>query len=442
MATLSDLTTQIKSYIDCLTVKVTDVNSTDVNVHQSASGNIPTWGITLDHLDGPQYTVISGTAVTSATTAIPTSYTVKTYVDVAKTAAVTAAKSYTDAKAVTTLATAQTFAVAAAATASATALNSAKTYADEGFVVKNTSSVANVIPTWGDTSGNKLTGLQYTVISGTTVTSATTAIPTSYTVLSGLTGLGKTLGARITTNSAGITSVSSTLNSHINAATNAHTPTAIGLGNVTNDKQIKALSSVTNGAIVEWDGTSGSSVKNGHTITSIVNSTDSLPTSGAVKTYVDNSISNVGNVIKPPVQTIVLLKGVTVTSEDDKCLCLVEDTGLYRYDYQSTATGSTGTPYLIVEPTSGTGRWLKMTPSTEDHNNLSGLQGGEGNGDFYHISANQFAEIHEHYLDFDEWDAKITYWESNAVGASGMIDPAKIFISDAIISEFSCPQIS
>ena len=207
-------------------------------------------------------------------------------------------------------------------------------------------------------------------------------------------------------------------------------------------KQIKALASVTDGAIVEWDGTSGSSVKNGHTITSIVNSTDSLPTSSAVKTYIDNLISDVGNVIKPPVQTIVLLKAVTVTSEDDKCLCLVEDTGLYRYDYQSTATGSTGTPYLIVEPTSGTGRWLKMTPSTEDHNNLSGLQGGGGDGDFYHITADQFAQIHQYYLDFYKWDAKFTYWESHAVGASGMIDPAKIFISDAIISEFSCPQIS
>jgi len=56
-----------------------------------------------------------------------------------------------------------------------------------------------------------------------------------------------------------------------------------------------------------------------------------------------------------PVATVAALKAITAAVRTDKVLCLVEDTGLYRFDAQSSATGD---DEYVVAPTAGTGRWI------------------------------------------------------------------------------------
>lgn len=67
----------------------------------------------------------------------------------------------------------------------------------------------------------------------------------------------------------------------------------IGLGNVTNDAQIKKLASSTNGNIPVWNGTTGDALSDGYSVqTTLSSSTTAIPRADAVKTYIDNSISS------------------------------------------------------------------------------------------------------------------------------------------------------
>lgn len=69
--------------------------------------------------------------------------------------------------------------------------------------------------------------------------------------------------------------------------------TDIGLSNVTNDAQIKKVSSVTSGNIPFWNGTTGDLLANGYGVETVfVGGTGTLPRSDAIKTYVDNMISS------------------------------------------------------------------------------------------------------------------------------------------------------
>ena len=72
--------------------------------------------------------------------------------------------------------------------------NSIKQYIDCTIVKKsNLATIENTIPTWGSVSGDELDGLQYTVsITNLTTVSATTDIPTTYAVLTGLTAVANT----------------------------------------------------------------------------------------------------------------------------------------------------------------------------------------------------------------------------------------------------------
>lgn len=66
----------------------------------------------------------------------------------------------------------------------------------------------------------------------------------------------------------------------------------VGLGNVTNDAQIKKLASSTSGYIPTWNGTTGDALNNGYSVeTTLSGGTTAIPRADAVKTYIDNLLS-------------------------------------------------------------------------------------------------------------------------------------------------------
>jgi len=127
-------------------------------------------------------------------------------------------------------------------------------------------------------------------------------------------------------------------------------------------------------------------------------STNSLTSSNPIvdklefDTAIDNLQSEIGGRLLPPVQDISSLKAIDTTIEadyKDKTLCNVEDNGLYRLDRQSTETEDLD---RIIQPTTGPGRWLKMTTSISDHNLLSVIQGGSAS-ERYHLLATQHSSL-------------------------------------------------
>jgi hypothetical protein len=106
--------------------------------------------------------------------------------------------------------------------------------------------------------------------------------------------------------------------------------------------------------------------------------------------------SGAASSLLPPVQNLTLLSAIdtitTGTDAQDKTLIHVEDNGLFRLDIQSTATPD-GTD--IIQPddrgTGVDGRWIRMTDPTNNHNNLSNLDGGT-TGQYYHMTSAEHTE--------------------------------------------------
>lgn len=66
----------------------------------------------------------------------------------------------------------------------------------------------------------------------------------------------------------------------------------VGLGNVTNDAQVKKLASSTSGKIPTWNGTTGDALNDGYTVeTTLSGASTAIPRADAVKTYVDALLS-------------------------------------------------------------------------------------------------------------------------------------------------------
>lgn len=67
------------------------------------------------------------------------------------------------------------------------------------------------------------------------------------------------------------------------------TSSDVGLGNVTNNAQIKKSTSSVNGNIPTWNGTTGDALNSGYSVeTTLTGSTSAIPRADAVKTYVDS----------------------------------------------------------------------------------------------------------------------------------------------------------
>lgn len=114
---------------------------------------------------------------------------------------------------------------------------------------------------------------------------------------------------------------------------------------------------------------------------------------GATKQYVDNVASGVGSALHSPVADLTTAKAVGAVGRSDKMLMNIETMGLFRFDAESTDTSNDIT---IIRPTdissdASAGRWIKMSSSLNDHNNLSNIQGGAA-GDYYHLTSAEKTE--------------------------------------------------
>jgi len=83
---------------------------------------------------------------------------------------------------------------------------------------------------------------------------------------------------------------------HSTRLTNPHSTTKdqIGLGNVTDDAQLKKVASSIDGGIPSWDGSSGDLLTAGYTLETVMaGSSTGIPTAYASKYYIDNIISGI-----------------------------------------------------------------------------------------------------------------------------------------------------
>ena len=185
------------------------------------------------------------------------------------------------------------------------------------------------------------------------------------------------------------------IQTHISSTSNPHGTTAsqVGLGNVTNNKQLKAAASSTVGKIPIWTVTTGDTLGDGYTVeTTLTSNTGNIPTSSAVYTAINNLASGIGGGTKPGVADITALKALNTTSAGDyadKTLILVENAGLYRLDRESNTAGDDN---FTVAPTTGVGRWIKIAGSVTDHNLSANIQGG-ATGEKYHLSLAHYNSI-------------------------------------------------
>ena len=109
--------------------------------------------------------------------------------------------------------------------------------------------------------------------------------------------------------------------------------------------------------------------------------------------FVESAVASVSGVYASPVADLAELAALVDTALVDRQIRLVEDTGaIYRYDLQS-AVAADGVG--VVEPSSGNGRWFKVQSATQNHNLMSGLQGGDTN-DYQHLTTSEKVSLLAH----------------------------------------------
>ena len=139
-----------------------------------------------------------------------------------------------------------------------------------------------------------------------------------------------------------------------------------------------------------FDTSSGDIIRSPLTFNDSGTSTSELISASQVNTRIDNAVTGIAARLLPPVADLTALKAVNTTTLTDKTMINCETLGLYRLDLQSSATADDN---RIVAPTTGSGRWIKMSASINDHNNLTAIQGG-GTGDYQHLTTTQLGYIH------------------------------------------------
>jgi len=139
-----------------------------------------------------------------------------------------------------------------------------------------------------------------------------------------------------------------------------------------------------------FDVSTGDIVRSKLTFNDSGTTTNEIISAAQVNTRIDNAVSGVGSRLLAPVSNISSLKALNTTNLEDKSLINVEDSGLYRFDKDSTVTGDDN---RVVVPTIGPGRWFKMSSSINDHNNLSNIQGGTVN-QYYHLTNSEYNDLH------------------------------------------------
>ena len=117
-----------------------------------------------------------------------------------------------------------------------------------------------------------------------------------------------------------------------------------------------------------------------------------------LNTAIANAVSGSGNSLHVPVADLAAAKAVSgviaPNGHVDKMIMLIETLGLYRYDADSTAVSNDDT---VIRPTDiasdvTAGRWIKMTSTITDHNNLTNKQGGI-TGEYFHLTQAELTKL-------------------------------------------------
>lgn len=130
----------------------------------------------------------------------------------------------------------------------------------------------------------------------------------------------------------------------------------------------------------------------GATIATILTNSDA--NSLMPKQWILDQLSSVavgGGGIKPAVNKITDLKALNTTEVadyPDKVMILVEEEGLYRFDRESTIEDTSMSSKSVIAPTTGVGRWMKLSNKLNAHDLLDVLQGGT-TGEYYHLTLAQ-----------------------------------------------------
>jgi hypothetical protein len=107
-----------------------------------------------------------------------------------------------------------------------------------------------------------------------------------------------------------------------------------------------------------------------------------------ILTRLDLAETGTGGKVKPAVQTVANLKALNIADADeypDKCFILVEDSGLYRLDRNANpAATAEALPNVVLPNSVLYGVWYKISDRLNDHNMMTGLQGGQAN-QYYHL---------------------------------------------------------
>ncbi len=114
-----------------------------------------------------------------------------------------------------------------------------------------------------------------------------------------------------------------------------------------------------------------------------------------LNTAISNATMGQANSLHIPVADLTAVKAIISTDRTDKMMVLVESLGLYRFDAESSVASNNDT---VIRPTdiasdASPGRWVKMSATITDHNNMSNIQGGTS-GERYHLTAAQVAALH------------------------------------------------
>ena len=152
----------------------------------------------------------------------------------------------------------------------------------------------------------------------------------------------------------------------------------VGLGNVTNDAQVKKISSSTSGNIVTWGGTDGATVSDsGKAIaTTFANNANQIPTGAAITSGVTGTATMTGYTIDPSSSPAAITTSNTIneaigklektTSINKNNILLTADQSIqYNYmDFNNYGIGNSGTINSINTTTntitvSGTAPWAK-----------------------------------------------------------------------------------
>jgi hypothetical protein len=91
-----------------------------------------------------------------------------------------------------------------------------------------------------------------------------------------------------------------------------------------------------------------------------------------------NAVSGVGNSIHVPVQD--LLAAVNAAGRTDKMIMLIENLGLYRFDAEMIVASNDNTIIRPTDVATDAGRWIKISSTVTDHDNLSNIL---GNGTYH-----------------------------------------------------------